>query len=284
VTTFRQFDGDELERLRRMRECHVADRLTNEELSRAVRLLPLRRTLRSRPRAQLLRIAFATAFGSLLTLGALAATRQLKWFPPFAQVAATPQHTANPQRAAQPNSRSNANRHLQSPRAAESDSPAPPLPPPTESPGGFEPETRAPLSATPARQPQGSASAVRPHPLGSTPAAQPEHALGVNQQQQQQQQQQQRQQDQQLQEQQHAWTRAAVALRSGDRATAQLALRELSQSPDPETRDAALLAQAELDSRESDQASAHATLHRLAETGATAFVRRRARQLLNAAK
>jgi hypothetical protein len=75
-----------------------------------------------------------------------------------------------------------------------------------------------------------------------------------------------------------------VALRSGDRATAQLALRELSQSPDPETRDAALLAQAELDSRESDQASAHATLHRLAETGATAFVRRRARQLLNAAK
>jgi hypothetical protein len=102
VTTFRQFDGDELERLRRMRECHVADRLTNEELSRAVRLLPLRRTLRSRPRAQLLRIAFATAFGSLLTLGALAATRQLKWVPPFAEVAPTPPRAANSQRALQP--------------------------------------------------------------------------------------------------------------------------------------------------------------------------------------
>lgn len=77
-----------------------------------------------------------------------------------------------------------------------------------------------------------------------------------------------------------AWSRAAAALRDGDRQRAQLALAELAKSPDARTRDAALLAQAELDLGGGAAESARAVLANLATNGATPYVRERARQIL----
>jgi hypothetical protein len=77
-----------------------------------------------------------------------------------------------------------------------------------------------------------------------------------------------------------AWSKAATALRLGDHAAAQDALRELAGSEDEETRAAALLTRAELDLVNGEEARARAVLSALAERGATPFVRARARQIL----
>ena len=77
-----------------------------------------------------------------------------------------------------------------------------------------------------------------------------------------------------------AWTRAAEALRRGDNSAAEQAFGELSSSADPSTRDAALLAQAELDLGAGSSSRALVVLGWLAERGATPYVRTRARQIL----
>jgi hypothetical protein len=77
-----------------------------------------------------------------------------------------------------------------------------------------------------------------------------------------------------------AWSRAAAALKLGNQAAAQDALRELARSEDAETRSAALLTRAELDLVNGEEARARAVLSALAERGATPFVRQRARQIL----
>jgi hypothetical protein len=77
-----------------------------------------------------------------------------------------------------------------------------------------------------------------------------------------------------------AWSKAAAALKLGDQAAAQEALRELARSEDAETRSAALLTRAELDLVNGEEARARAVLSALAERGATPFVRQRARQIL----
>ncbi|HEY6077229.1 MAG TPA: hypothetical protein VIW29_00405 [Polyangiaceae bacterium] len=77
-----------------------------------------------------------------------------------------------------------------------------------------------------------------------------------------------------------AWTRAAEALRRGDHSEAEQALGELSRSAEPATRDAALLAQAELDLGAGSSGRAVVVLRWLAERGATPFVRTRAQQIL----
>ena len=77
-----------------------------------------------------------------------------------------------------------------------------------------------------------------------------------------------------------AWARAAAALREGNHQGAQQALGELSRSPDTRTRDAALLAQAELDLGGGAAPQARAVLTNLAANGATPYIRERARQIL----
>jgi hypothetical protein len=77
-----------------------------------------------------------------------------------------------------------------------------------------------------------------------------------------------------------AWSRAASAMRRGDDVAATAALSEISRSPDPAARDAARLAQAQLDLAAGRRAAAAPTLNELAQTGATAFVRQRAREIL----
>jgi hypothetical protein len=77
-----------------------------------------------------------------------------------------------------------------------------------------------------------------------------------------------------------AWSKAAAALKLGDHAAAQEALRELARSDDAETRAAALLTRAELDLVNGEEERARAVLSALAERGATPFVRQRARQIL----
>jgi len=76
------------------------------------------------------------------------------------------------------------------------------------------------------------------------------------------------------------WSRVSEALKRGDVESAQKELDQLSRSADAGKRDAAVLAQAELFLKQGDHAKARVMLERLAESGATAFIRRRAGQLL----
>ena len=77
-----------------------------------------------------------------------------------------------------------------------------------------------------------------------------------------------------------AWARAAAAMRNGDDVGAAAALNEISKSTDPAARDAALLTQAQLDLAAGRRASALPVLKQLSQTGATAFVRQRAGEIL----
>ena len=76
-----------------------------------------------------------------------------------------------------------------------------------------------------------------------------------------------------------AWSRAASALRRGDDVAATAALGEISGSSDPAARDAAKLAQAQLDLAAGRHAKAMPVLNELAQSGATPFVRRRAQEI-----
>jgi hypothetical protein len=76
------------------------------------------------------------------------------------------------------------------------------------------------------------------------------------------------------------WRDAAAALRTGDHAGADEALVALGRSGDASTREAALLARAELDLGAGVRERALSLLATLAETAETPFVRQRARQIL----
>jgi hypothetical protein len=78
-----------------------------------------------------------------------------------------------------------------------------------------------------------------------------------------------------------AWSRAAQALRARDEAEAIRALEELAQSPEATTRDAALLARAQLDVRNGRIDQAVPILRQLASSGATPLIRRRAGEVLS---
>jgi hypothetical protein len=77
-----------------------------------------------------------------------------------------------------------------------------------------------------------------------------------------------------------AWSRAASALRHGDDVGARAALSEISHGSDPGSRDAALLAQAQLDLAAGRKDTALPLLNELARSGATPFVRQRAQEIL----
>jgi hypothetical protein len=76
------------------------------------------------------------------------------------------------------------------------------------------------------------------------------------------------------------WTRAAMALRSGDYATAEHALDELTQAADPKTRDEARLARAQVWIAQHRTAEARPELEGLVATGASPLVRSRASDAL----
>lgn len=78
-----------------------------------------------------------------------------------------------------------------------------------------------------------------------------------------------------------AWQRAAEALRQGDDRQATAALQELTSSSDPYTRDSAALAKAQLDVARGRWDRARPVLERLAGTGATPLLRRRAAEVLS---
>jgi hypothetical protein len=81
-----------------------------------------------------------------------------------------------------------------------------------------------------------------------------------------------------------AWERAASAMRQGNERVAISALTEISQSADPSNRDAALLARAQLDMAAGRREPALAALRNLASTGATPFIRQRAGEILASGK
>lgn len=78
-----------------------------------------------------------------------------------------------------------------------------------------------------------------------------------------------------------AWQKAASALEQNDHRAAQRALSELEASREATTRDAARLARAELLIAENRISDARPLLERLAESGATPLIRRRAAELLS---
>jgi hypothetical protein len=81
-----------------------------------------------------------------------------------------------------------------------------------------------------------------------------------------------------------AWSRAASALRRGDDLAARSALSEISRSPDPAARDAALLAQAQLDLAAGRTNQALPLLSELSRSGATPFIRQRAQEIVVSGK
>jgi len=81
-----------------------------------------------------------------------------------------------------------------------------------------------------------------------------------------------------------AWSRAASALRRGDDVAARSALSEISRSSDPASRDAALLARAQLDLARGSKETAMPLLNELARRGSTAFVRQRAQEIIVSGK
>lgn len=246
MTQLGEFDQVELERLRRVRECHDADRLNDRELARAVSQFGARGPRRGTVRT--LRVMGLAAAASLLALGAFAASGVLK--RPIVSVAPqlTVQEVAPGEQRRERSAARPAADQEEQPHAQESVPAAPPaqVPIPVPSPA---------LSAESKRGTKVSAQQSQPAlEVVNTEAA----SQGAG----------------------RAWTQAAEALRRGDSVAAGRALSELSRSDDAATRDAALLAQAELDLGTGDAARGRAVLSGLAERGATPFVRQRAQQIL----
>jgi hypothetical protein len=79
-----------------------------------------------------------------------------------------------------------------------------------------------------------------------------------------------------------AWTAAASALRVGDYARAEHAFDDLARAPDAPTRDAARLARAQVWIAEGRESEARPELEELERAGATALVRQRAADALDA--
>jgi hypothetical protein len=76
------------------------------------------------------------------------------------------------------------------------------------------------------------------------------------------------------------WAIVASALEHGDKPKADRALRELSSSGDPLTRDAAELARAQIWIADGNGESFRTTLVRLSQYGQSPLIRRRAAELL----
>ncbi len=76
------------------------------------------------------------------------------------------------------------------------------------------------------------------------------------------------------------WVVAAKAMRSGDYATAERAFEQLATSSDPQPRDEARLARAQVWLAEGRVSVARPELSTLAATGATSLVRQRAADAL----
>jgi hypothetical protein len=243
VTKLREFDRIELERLRRAQQSHAADRLTDRELSRRLAQFGVRRPVRGSGRA--LRAVALAAAASLLALGAFAASGALGVHP-FSREA--PRADAQPSKGEQ-SRRANGRSTLPNPspmKDSPREAPAPQSPPVASS---------APIELEPSAK---VVSPSVPRDQGALEVVNAEVASGAG----------------------RAWARAAEALRRGDHTAAEQALGELSRSADSTTRDAALLAQAELDLGTGSAGRALVVLRWLAEHGATPFVRTRAQQIL----
>jgi hypothetical protein len=244
VTKLREFDRIELERLRRARRSHEVDRLTERELSRRLAQFGVRRPARGAERA--LRAVAVAAAACSLALGAFAASGAFGVYP-FSREA--PRKDAKPSKGEQ-SRLANSSSAQQSPGISKEpprEAPAPQLPP-MASVAPLELEPTAKLAAPSAPRNQRALDVVNAE-VASDGAG-------------------------------RAWTRAAEALRRGDHSGAEQALGELSRSADPGTRDAALLAQAELDLGAGSSGRALVVIRWLAERGATPFVRMRAQQIL----
>jgi hypothetical protein len=242
VTKLREFDRIELERLRRARRSHEVDRLTERELSRRLAQFGVRRPARGAERV--LRAVAVAAAACSLALGAFAASGALGVYP-FSREA--PRNDAQPRKAAQSRhaNGSSAPQNLGISKEPPRETPAPQLPPVG---------SVAPLEMEPTAKAPGAPRSQRALDVVDAEVA----SDGAG----------------------RAWTRAAEALRRGDHSGAEQALGELSRSADPSTRDAALLAQAELDLGAGSTGRALVVLRWLAERGATPFVRMRAQQIL----
>jgi hypothetical protein len=80
------------------------------------------------------------------------------------------------------------------------------------------------------------------------------------------------------------WAAAAAALRAGDYAAAERAFDELARTGDPRARDESRLARAQIWLAQGQAARATPELTALAESGATSFVRARAREALRTSR
>jgi hypothetical protein len=77
-----------------------------------------------------------------------------------------------------------------------------------------------------------------------------------------------------------SWSEVAEALRAGEQPRAEAALQRLAQGTDAKTRDSARLALAQLWLSQGRRDEARGVLRALSEAGSTAFIRRRAAELL----
>lgn len=240
MSTLGEFDRGELERLRRIRECHEADRLSEREVARAVAQWGVPRLARNRWRAT--RGVWLAAACSLLAVGAFAASGVLRQQVFSSDVKA--EATSGLSKGALD-------------EKARGLRPQREVLPREEAPlRDVSPPTQAPTLVNSARA--GALSAPRSaRALEVVSAESASDGAG------------------------RAWAEAAAALRRGDQPAAQRALGELSRSDDAATRDAALLAQAELDLGTGDEARARAVLSELAARGATSFLQKRAQQILS---
>ena len=244
MTKLREFDRIEFERLCRVQQSHAADRLTDRELSRRVAQFGVRRPARGAAHA--LRAVVLAAATTSLAFGAFAASGALG-FHPFSREA--PRADAQPSKAEQSRA-ANGRSAPQSPAVMK------------EPPREIRAAQLAPVASVVPLEIEPSAKVATPSAPRSQRAldvVNVEVASGGAG---------------------RAWTRAAEALRRGDHSEAEQALGELSRSAEPATRDAALLAQAELDLGAGSSGRAVIVLRWLAERGATPFLRTRAQQIL----
>lgn len=313
MTGLRNFDRLEAERLRRMRECFDADRPTALEVRAAMQRWHSAQTRGRRPVP--VRASWVIAGAMLLSGGALAATRvaQLPIWASFTSrsKSASPEpaasnrisryfferggrrieHTQSADFKLAPGEHAaliidetrtelvgpglahvqredKSNRWVTqfAPPAAASELGAPRLPAVGRD---TVPGKPASTSETPNRgapQPNAAGSTPKPDEVALTPAfsgsrSEPASSVSSN-------------------SLDGAWSRAASAMKRGDGLAARAALAEISRSSDPAARDAAQLAQAQLDLAAGRSDRAMPLLNQLAQTGATAFIRQRAQEII----
>ncbi len=246
----RELERDELdddprpELTRRMAEVWRTQRPTELDVARARRRLALGRVAaRRRPRLQPLAWVLAGVFGagSVLAAGGLVVQ-------PWLASRAEREERATPAGALEP-ARPRRNR---APRAEVREESAP-LEPESAPPPDDEPQ---PTLAPPAAERPAPPVSAPPVSAAPVPAASAERTVSG------------------------AWARAAAALRQGDSGAAQRALADVMALGDAAERDAAALLQAQLWVQSGQREQAAPRLRELAESGATASIRRQASELL----